>query len=226
MLGSGAFRAAVVGGLLALVTVGLAFAYVARPNASRTTAPEQVVVIIESKDSDGATGASLIGLVSGGRMQDVDPGMRAVVSGASGSTLGDAYIFGGPEAVVSALGTASAPATVGYLAIPQRVWMDAINQSGGLQVELPASINTFNGNELFSLGAGPQVLSAPETAAVLTALPYFSPTDQGAVRVQLGRAICRVVGGIGVDVDDVHSDIPRGAFTDWIRTRLAAPMPL
>jgi hypothetical protein len=227
MTRTGVLRAAVIGGLLAVVVAVGLFAFVAGGfSLLRKDTPERVVFVVESTDSRGLPGARLIGVVSERRLHDVDPDTKVLVSGTSGSTLADAYTYGGGEAVASELATSNGAGLVGFVVVPQDVWVRAVMEGPGLTVDLPGPVNVFTGADLYSFRAGRQSLTASEAVAALAALPYYPEGQRGMLRVALIRGIAASVGRSEGAAAGLQSSMSPEVLGAWLTTQLSASATL
>ena len=225
-------KAVATGALSALLVLALAagggYVYLrATDSLSKRTDTATVALVIASRGEDGATVASLVGLVASSdattTITDVDPDTRVTIAGTSYDRLKDAYAFGGGAAVAKALpALASAPTPAApapaYVAVPEAVWRSALDRGGepGVRVTLPQALDVFDGRTLTSLPAGEQTLRSDEVAALLRALAYVPAAERSGVRTALIRGIASALATQGAPVSQLSSDLKQETLRIWL----------
>lgn len=217
-------RAVFWGALAALVVVAMAggggYLYLRSTGAlSRGTDTSRVALVIPGADKDGAVVAQLIGLVQSGSgrtptLTDVDPGTRVRIPGTTFDRLGDAFSFGGGAAVAAAL-PVPRPA---WVAVPQDVWVAAVDAKAGIDVTLPVSVDVFDGSTLTSLPNGGQRLDGAKCAALMRGMSFLATADRAAVRKQLlvGIATALAATPAHVTPTTVKTDLTSEALASWL----------
>jgi hypothetical protein len=214
----------VVGALIGCLVVALALAggylYAQSTGADKALEqPDGVVVVFEAPAEDGATVASLLALVSDGRMHFISPDSSATVQGTSATHLADAFVFGRGEAVMRALeSTANAPHA--YISVPQETWARAVDEAGGVPITLPEKITVFDGRSLTTIPSGEQTLTAAQTAAALRGAPYLLSENSRAIRIILTVGLAQSLAGMDSSQLQIESNLPEAEARAWIREQL------
>ena len=185
--GGGYGRSLLWGALLGLAGIAALAGYLyynASSTAYRGGVPEEVLVVGAVQDADGASVGGVIFMVdSEGGFEYVDATAEVTISGTSYETLQDAYAFGGGAAVAEAYGRLQGVETPAWLALPQDTWMAAVDEAGGVVVDVDEGVYVFLGRELVSIEEGEQELSGAELACYLI-LKRSRDKDFGSQRVR------------------------------------------
>ncbi len=208
----------VIGGLIGATLFAAVVGYVVfrqRTERSRVV-PDRVAVIVVSRDASDSPTAQAIALAEGGTLRFISPDTEVAVPGTSAKRLADAYSFGGGALVASLLPQADAVQKGAYVAIPEDVWIAAIGESG-LKVDVPESLEVFDGERLVSLAAGPQSLGAADVAAVLRALPFIAESRRDELRESVARSILLAMATAG-ELPGVESGLSASAIGDLLRS--------
>jgi hypothetical protein len=162
------------------------------------------------------------------RLEPISPATGVSIPGTTYNTLADAYPFGGGAGVANALARSRGGKPPAYLAIGPDALVRAVDQAGGVTIELPAAISVFDGERLYALAAGRVTLDGAELGAVFKGAPYLSSRERAALDEELAHAIARLLaespdGGLmsGLDRADISTDMARSA-SDRVAASLAA----
>lgn len=209
--GGGYGRSLLWGALLGLAGIAALAGYLyynASSTAYRGGVPEEVLVVGAVQDADGASvGGVIFMLDSEGGFEYVEATDPVTIPGTSYETLQDAYAFGGGASVAEAYGRLRDVETPAWLALPQDVWMAAVDEAGGVIVDVDEGVYVFLGKELVSIEGGEQELSGAELAAYWAAAPFAdSERKVQSVRKTVSDAVADAVmaewGLVAVAVDD------------------------
>jgi hypothetical protein len=175
-----------------IVVVGGAagYLYAARTGVfTRTDRIDRAVIVFASHAEDGAEVAQVVADVTdGGRsVRLVDPRSAATIPGTSYDQLGDAYPFGGGEAVAAAL-TGLSGANVAYVDVSEAEWIALLSRTGDVRVVVPKALEVFDGTRLVSLAAGTQTVPAADVPALLRGVAYLGAADRLGVVDAVGEA--------------------------------------
>lgn len=163
---------------------------------------DRVLVVAASPDEDGDVVGQIIAEVAVGEGSatavPVSPALEVAIPGTSFATLGDAYPFGGgagtAEAYSRAAGARAADGRLPYVALTPEQLAAAVEQIGGMRIEVPVSMSVFDGERLYSIKAGAQTLAAAELQAVLKGAPYIAAGERRKLDAELAAALVRVLG--------------------------------
>ena len=212
-----------VGAVLALVLVAVlavgGYVYAHSTGTTDASKLERVVLIFESPAEDGATVAALVTIVSNGKLTDVAPDKKVTIPGTTAGLLRDAYVFGGGGGVARALGEGDEGGPTAFVAVPPSTWATAVDDAGGVSVNVPQALTVFNGSELITIRPGAQKLSAKQVAALLDAQGYLPPEQAGVLRAELAAQMVSVMASSPPAAAQLESDLDSDAVSTWVRTR-------
>jgi len=209
-------------GLLAVaVIVAMTMAGLVSGSAGQSQPPQgPVVVILTAPDESGVVLPRVIDVYSPlgaiTTVRSVDPSSPATVSGTTASTLSDAYSFGGPNAVVSALGSSIGAEKAGWAVVGPEAWQ-ALVGSDTVHLDLPQGMQVFDGAQLYAFSAGPQDVPADQIAPLFDGVTYLSAADQKAVREQVGDVLAsRLASSTPAQAAALQSPFEADALQKWL----------
>ncbi len=202
------YRRALAWGIVAglVVVVGAVAAYLLwGRDADVARRPQSVVVAALAEDTDGAVVCAAVfrleSTMSTASVTHYDPNAGVAIPGTSYDRLRDVYSFGGGDAVFEAVGQLDSGPGDAWVVLPSSAWIDLVNRAGGTRVNVPVETNVFIENELFVIGAGPQVLSGAEMFAMFSSLDYGDRESVSAsLQTELSLALADVAVGGWSDV--------------------------
>lgn len=218
-------KAVLVGVVAALVVIAVLGALVAlhvvpvsAPGSSAGDGPIAVALVLPN--AEGVVTVRLLDVytrVDGAwNVQSVSPTTSAVVPGTGGTTLADAYVFGGGSGLVSALSTQSGRTITSWVVIDEHGW-EVIRASRPLPIELRSDIEVFDGHRLFSFAAGSQSVPATQVAPLFDGAGYLSMVEARGLRSQVGD----VLAGSMADADSTstwaQTSFSSSAVTTWAK---------
>lgn len=178
----------VVGAVLALYLTGII-----TPSTVSAEELSRVLVIAASPDENGDIVGQIIVdaevTADGVGVVPVSPALKVAIPGTSYSSLGDAYPFGGGAGTAEAYARATDGTPLPFVAITAQQLAEAVQAAGGVTVDLPAQMNVFDGEQLYSLKEGRQTLSAAELRAVLKGAPYLTTGQRTELDEALASAL-------------------------------------
>jgi hypothetical protein len=182
--------------VLVLAAGAAAYFYAAKSGVlTRTDKLDRVVIVFASHAEDGAEVAQVVADVSdGGRsVRLVDTRSAATIPGTSYDRLGDAYPFGGGEAVAAAL-TGLRGAGVAYVDVSEAEWIALLARGGGVSVVVPKALEVFDGSRLVSIAEGTQTVPAVDVPSLLRGVAYLETAERRAVADAVGEASVSALG--------------------------------
>lgn len=220
-------RAVLVGAAAALVLVGIVVALavlgVLPTGLSSDVAPEgAVAVALVLPDQDGVVTLRVLDIYtpSGGdwSIRSVSPTTPAVISGTSGTSLADAYSFGGGDALAEALSKQAGLPVSGWVTVDQRGW-EALRGNVPFEIDLASDIAVFDGRQLHSFGAGRVTVSSAKTARLLDGAAYLNASESREVRVQVGDVLRSSLASAGPDaLSGARSSWSGSALREWAKS--------
>ena len=190
-------RAVLFGALAAVLVVAALLAAVALhlvPGASprNAVADGPVAVALVLPDPQGIATIRVLDVYthSGGAwsVRSVSPTTTAVVSGTGGSTLADAYTFGGGDGLVAAMREQTGQAVTSWVIVDSQAW-DKLRAGEPFVVDLTSDLEVFNGNRLFSFAAGHASVPATQVAPLFDGAAYLSAPSSRELRSQVGDVL-------------------------------------
>jgi hypothetical protein len=216
---------ALVAVLLVAVVAGLAVAHVGPFAGSASSgAPAPTVLALVAPGADGVLAPAVIDLYtpsSGGwSVKSILPTTPVAVPGTSGSTLADAYSFGGGDGLAQALASQTGGLT------PHWVLVDSgtlARIAGSFSLNLPSDIEVFDGSQLYSFPQGMTSVPATAVPQLLQGATQLPASDAQAVRDGLGDALASALSSAGpVALASVRSDLGDNSIADWLASIRAA----
>ncbi len=225
-----------IGGILVLVVLGYsAYTYLGGEtpfDLGGTTEADRVLIMAATPDDTGALVAQVIAEAdltqSPAVIASIEPSLTVTIPGVTYDALQDAYAFGDGRAVAEAYAGAQKGATepLPYIAVPAEALYDAVGVAGGITVTVPAQMNVFDGERLFTFEPGEMTITAEELPALLRGAPYLQPRERAQLQedlaVELARLLATWPGGLAVAVEEgaLESDLAAEAL-DAAQERLA-----
>jgi hypothetical protein len=182
--------------VLAAVAVGAGYVYMEKAGVfTRTDRLEGAVVVFASHAEDGAEVAQVIAQIGedGRTVVLIDPRTPATIPGTSYDRLGDAYPFGGAEAVATAL-TGLSGAGVAYVDVSEAAWIALLARRGSVSVVVPKALEVFDGSRLVSFAEGTQTVSAADVPALLRGAGYLGTAERVRIVEAVGEASVSALG--------------------------------
>jgi hypothetical protein len=143
------------------------------------------------------------------------------VAGTTYNRLSDAFVFGGGAAVAKALGPHETGGPTAFVAVPESVWMAALESTEGFVVIVPERIKVFDGSKLVTIPSGEQTLTPSAVTTLLKGLPYVSEgsteTLRRALELQLALALTKAHPVAG----QLESDMSSESLQFWIANGLS-----
>ena len=217
-------KSMLVGGAIALLLVaGVAAAvalHVGVLPAKSAATPRIVAVAFVLPGSDGVIAPRAIDVylatASGWTVRSVSPSTPVDVSGTGGSTLADAYSFGGGEGLKSAVGSTLGVPVDAWVIVDESTWL-RLHGAAALSLDLPADIEVFDGSRLYSFAKGNAHVAADELAQVLAGSAFLSAGQSAQVRAGVGDAVGRALAGNAARaVGSVHTDMSEATLGAWL----------
>lgn len=122
---------------------------------------------------------------SGWNVRSVSPSTTVVIAGTGGSTLADAYSFGGGDGLASALGSLENRTPDGWVIVDASAWR-VLTGAKPMALTLPADIEAFDGARLYSFSAGPTSVPSDQVALLLQGAAFLNAAQGRMVREQVG----------------------------------------
>jgi len=154
---------------------------------------------------------------SGWSIASVSPTLPAVVSGTSGRTLADAYVFGGGDALASAYSAGTTTPAAAWVVVDQAAW-ERLAGGTPMNLDLPAHMEVFDGTQLSVFEQGPASVAATQTSLLLNGAGYLSTLDSTVLRARVGDVLAgRLSRARQQDVDSLKSSLDRATLASWLR---------
>lgn len=176
-----------------------------------TEVPTQVLLIAGSPDDTGANVAQIIAAVDtdAGTVTAVAPDSEATIAGTGYDQLKDALPFGGGAAVAKAYAQQTGADALPFIDMSASQLATAVDAMGGVRVDLPAAMDVFDGETLFTFTPGTQTVNAAEFAAVLKGRPYLTRSQRTQLDTTLAAALVQIVAEIA---DDSRVELQSASF--------------
>ncbi len=223
-----------IGGILVLAVLGYsAYTYLGGETPFQLGGVEEadrVLIMAAAPDDTGALVAQVIAEAdltqSPAVIASIEPSLTVTIPGVTYDALKDAYAFGDGRAVAEAYaGAQAASEPLPYIAVPAEALYDAVGVQGGITVTIPAQMNVFDGERLFTFEPGERTITAEELPALFRGAPYLAPRERAQLQedlsVELARLVAAWPGGLAVAVEEgvLASDLAAEAL-DTAETRL------
>jgi hypothetical protein len=208
--------------VLTLVAGAAGYVYLQRTGVfTRTDRLDNAVVVFASHAEDGAEVAQVVAHVTddGRSVRLVDPRKAVTIAGTSYDRLGDAYPFGGGEAVAAAL-TGLSGAGVAYVDVGEKEWIALLARGGDVSVVVPKALEVFDGSRLVSFAEGTQTVPAVDVPALLRGVAYLGAEDRMRVVDAVGEASLTALASGGVPAG-VRTNLTAGAYERLLAALLA-----
>ena len=228
-------RAAIIGAVAAVLVVavlvalvGLHVVPVGDVRSASTNGPVAVALVLPDTTGVVTLRALDVYTRSGGSwsVQSVLPTTAVVVPGTSGSTLADAYSFGGGEGLTRAIGTLTGHAVTAWIVVDEK-GLGELRGGAPFSIDVPSDIAVFDGNRLFSFGTG--AVSVPTTQApeLLDGAAYLRAGDSRLLRAEVGDVVRSSLYSAGSGIDRaVGTNLSAAALRGWSeQIKLAGRIP-
>lgn len=186
--------------LVAVVIVGVAaYTFLAGElPGQKAQDPGRVLVIAATTDDSGAKVAQVIAFVDSSStppaVDSVDPWATVSIPGTNYTALRDAYPFGGGQAVAEAYAGGHGSEKLPYLAIGEPQLIMAVDDAGGMVVNVPAEINVFDGEKLYTWLPGETTVDGAGLVAMLKGAPYLTEAERGDLLQSVSEGVVRLLG--------------------------------
>jgi hypothetical protein len=217
-------KAVAIGAIAALVVVGIAvavalFGLSPSDTNSKPSTGGPVAVALVLPNEDGVVTLRVLDVYSsvGGMwsVRSVSPTTAAVVSGTGGSSLADAYSFGGGDMLAKALREQAGLPVSAWATVDQQGW-DALRAGAPFQIDLGSPIEVFDGSRLVSFKSGRDTVASAQTAKLLDGTAYLKASESREVRIQVGDVLRSSLASAGPDaLSRIHSSWSGSAFGEW-----------
>lgn len=163
------------GGLVPAEALGRVLVVAASPNESG----DVVGQILFVADLTGETAT----------IEPVSSGLEVSIPGTTYHTLADVYPFKGGAGTADAYAQATNADALPFVALDAAALAAAVQEAGGMRLNLPAPITVFDGTRMYDFKQGIQTVSAAELVAVLKGATYLNETERTLLEVQLARGL-------------------------------------
>lgn len=228
---TGTLRTALIAVVVIVLALAVAGAYFVLTDTPfpwvSTEAPTRFLVIAGSPDDTGAVVAQVIAVVdtsatgaTAGAITALAPETGVTIPGTNYNELKDALPFGGGAAVAEAYAQASHTTPLPYIAIPPAALTAAIDGLATVQVEIPAPIDIFDGDTLYSFPKGTRTVTGAEFAAILKGRPYLNGAMRERLDASLAAALVHVAGVWpgGLDVAVERGEVQTNVVSEALGT--------
>ena len=217
-------RAALIGAAIAILLVAGFVAAVALHvipvGTQGQKSAEAVAVAFVLPGSDGVVAPRTLDIYSrtgsGYAVRSVSPMTPAQVPGTGGTTLADAYSFGGGDGLMSALNSTRGDAIDGWVIVDASTWL-RLHGSAPVAFELPSQVEVFDGKRLYSFSEGHASVPADQLPELLQGAGYLSASENAAVRKQAGDLLREALAAGGsTSAGLVRSDLNKDVLAQWL----------
>jgi hypothetical protein len=218
-------RAALTGAAIAILLVAgfvAAVAFHAIPVATQgQKSAERVVVAFVLAGSDGVVAPRTLDIYSregsGYSVRSLFPMTPAQVPGTGGTTVADAYSFGGGDGLMGALNSTRGDAVDSWVIVDASAWL-RLHGSSPVAFELPSQVEVFDGKRLYSFSEGHASVPADQLPELLQGAGFLSASDNAAVRKQVGDVLREALAAGGsTSAGLVRSDLNKDVLAQWLR---------
>ena len=219
------WRVVLIGGgiavlVVALVVVLLVTGVLTLPNSPEASARGPVLVALVLRDESGVRVPRVVDVYTrtqaGWAITSVSPTLPAVVSGTSGRTLADAYVFGGGDALAKAYSAGSRTSASAWVVVDQVAWERLVG-STPMSLEIPAHMEVYDGQQLIPFEQGTASIPATETGSLLNGAAYLSTRDSSLVRARVGDVLAARLSRAGAqDVVGLTSSLDAAQLRSWL----------
>lgn len=219
-------KSIVIGAVAALVLVAIVVVLVVGHviplgSASSSVSEGPVVVGLVLPDTSGVATLRVADVyvrsTGSWTMRSVSPSTPVVVAGTGGSTLADAYSFGGGAGVARALRNQTSSRAASWVIVDEQGW-DRLRAGAPLTVVLSSAIEVFDGSRLFSFPSGSSSISPTETPELLDGAAYLAATQNQKLRADVGDALASSLASQPVvAAAAVASNLRPSALEEWFR---------
>lgn len=217
-------KAALLGALAALIVVAalIAVALSGALSAGEGSGGGEngpVAVGLVLPGSDGTVALRVLDVYtregSGWSVRSVTPSSEVVVSGTGGTSLADAYSFGGGSKLAETLESQLDQPVRAWVIVDESAWLE-LRSGTSVPVELPEQLDVFDGKALSSFAAGQGSVAPGQTGLLLDGSAFMRAADSKIVRAQVGDALRSSLASAGPSVAAaVESDLGRSALSAW-----------
>jgi hypothetical protein len=178
---------------------------------------------------EAATGAVTLSVLdlyekggSGWTVRSISPSTTVVVPGTGGSTLADAYAFGGGRGLADALRTQVGYPAMSWVIVDAAAWK-RLGSGASIEVTLTSDVEVFDGSRLYSFERGRTRVPGSEIAQLLDAASYMNGADGVGIRSAVGSALGSSLASAGPTAAGfIDSDLGKAGLSEWLGT-LGAP---
>lgn len=209
---AGAVRGGLLAGLVAVLAIAAAVAYLrmsgVRLPFERPREVERLLVIGALADENGELVAQVIAEadLARGVVASIEPSTPATIPGTTYASLRDAYPFGGGTGVARALAAVRGGDALPAIALDEAALARVFDSGGRFEVALAEPMSVFDGERLYEFRAGTvTIASVSELRAMLNGAGYLSDGARRQVLrdacAGLVRAAAAYPGGLGAAVE-------------------------
>jgi hypothetical protein len=221
-----AMKAALLGAIAAVIVVAVVIAIAASGALStggNTRAGEDgpVAVGLVLPGSDGTVALRVVDVYtregSGWSMRSITPSSQVVVSGTGGTSLADAYSFGGGAKLAETLESQLDQPVRAWVIVDDTAWL-ALRSGSPVPVELPEQVDVFDGKALSSFPAGVGSVAPAQIGLLLDGSTFLRTADGKIVRTQVGDALRSSLETAGPSgLAGVESSLGSAALAGWVK---------
>lgn len=190
-----------------LLFAGAAFAAVLLglvPGISTGEVPDRVLIIATAPGPVGGEVALFAAVVDADLVAvPLDTDASATVPGTSADSPREAYAFGGGDAVAEALAPQVGGDALQWLLLSADDWRALVDASGGIPVDVPATLSAYVGGDLMVFDEGRMRVSSREAAGLTLAAVNLPDAERQSVAAQLREGFASIVASSSVAVRDI-----------------------
>jgi hypothetical protein len=208
---------AVLGVAVIVALVALGVVGPARPSDSAAQGPVLVALVLA--DQSGVQQPRVVDAytkqAAGWDVSSVSPTLPATVSGTSGTTLADAYSFGGGNALLNAYNELGKGQASAWIVVDEAAWKALV---GGqpVTVDIPAHMEVYDGRRLVPFNQGPASISATQTSTLLLGAGYLTRADNAQLRASVGDVLAARLKLAGAtNVGSLKSNLEGATLAAW-----------
>jgi len=159
------------------------------------------------------------------RMSPIDPLTSATVPGTSATTLAEAYAFGGGDGLAKAYTVNNGGTPPIWVVVEPQAW-SALTGDREIPVVVPADIEVFNGQQLYSYAQGSPSIPAAEVAQVMSGAEFLSADKRAILREAVADALAAAIARSGLHTNAaIETNLSADELAIFVSTLQSATVP-
>jgi hypothetical protein len=182
--------------VIAILAIGLTSGLLSQHQAAATDSRSPILLVFAGHGEDGSrVSAFTVVVKTDGRAVLLDPNGSLSMPGVSATSVRDASAFTGASGIADVVGTEAIP--LRFAEMDEATWTAALAKVGGVTVDIPKAIDTFDGARVRGYSPGIRTVEAADVMHLVNGAQYLHPLDRRALLGSLVKAVLVATGSDG-----------------------------